>query len=58
MDNALKWIKARIAAVALSTASVITALQLVTPSFLDLLFNLIVLGLLYAVIKLNGRPQP
>lgn len=52
--DVLAWFKKRIAAVALTTASVITALQLITPSFLDLLFNLIVLGLLYAVIKLGG----
>lgn len=53
--DVLQWVKKRIAAVALTTASVITALQLITPSFLDLLFNLIVLGLLYAVIKLGGH---
>lgn len=55
----LDWIRERITSIALSAAAAIIALELITPSIFDFVFDLILLGLIGVVAKLHKRkPDP
>jgi hypothetical protein len=50
------WIKKRITGVALAAASTILVLEFITPSILDFIFDLILLGLI-AVVGWANKPD-
>jgi uncharacterized membrane protein len=49
------WLRKRVTAAALSAASVIIALQLITPGVFDFIFDLILLGIIAVVGRLANR---
>jgi hypothetical protein len=51
----MDWIRHRATATALSVASVLIGVKLLTSSIFDFAFDIIVLGLILFVGKINGR---
>jgi hypothetical protein len=55
MNRALHWLRVRALSAALSVAATISFLSLISPSWLDFLFDLIMVGLILVVGKLARR---
>lgn len=52
-DKAFRWIKQRILAAALSAAATIAFISFLSPAWLDFMFDLIMIGLIFIVGKLT-----
>lgn len=53
----IEWLRERLLAAALSAAGTITVLSLISPAWLDFMFDLIMVGLIFVVAKLRKGMQ-
>ena len=51
----MKWLKSHVGGAALSAVAAIVALKLVVPGVFDFIFDLIVFGLVWLVVRLNKQ---
>jgi hypothetical protein len=57
MDTVLAWLRLRLLGVALSIAAFITFISLITPAWMDFIFDLAMMGLIAVAAKLAKTPR-
>lgn len=55
MAPILEWLRKRILAAAISAAATISVLSIISPAWLDFMFDLVMIGLIAVVGRLNKR---
>jgi len=51
----MDWLRQRVLAAALSAAATITVLSILSPAWLDFMFDIILFGLIYVVSRLKEK---